>query len=109
MIPDAGWIGGRMVPAGHAVTVLPVVTGFLAGLPVGEEVLTPFVISSGSSVGNSTTEQFNRSVGGHLTPSWVNFRVYRLRRGLWAQRRLGRLAAWPLSCRSQAVADFWHP
>ena len=42
MIPDAGWIDGLLVPAGHAVSVLPVVTGFLAGLPVGEEVLTPF-------------------------------------------------------------------
>jgi hypothetical protein len=42
VIHGDAWIGGRMVPTGHAVTVLPVVTGFLAGLPVGEEVLTPF-------------------------------------------------------------------
>jgi hypothetical protein len=42
VIPDVAWIGGRMVPVRHAVTVLPVITGFLAGLPVGEEVLTPF-------------------------------------------------------------------
>src|SRR5258708_10953477 len=42
VITDAAWIGGRVLLVRHAVTVLAVVTGLRAGLPVGEEGLTPF-------------------------------------------------------------------